>query len=415
VLFTNGAANPPYLARLNICCGQPTGNTPGGSPFAGGQIQYAFGSTFSPASYPANTVIATGIDPVTGGLAGKNGQPGTPVEAWGAPSHLPDAYAIISSFEVQAQIAADTTLTLGYQGTDGRHLVRLVNQNFLYASSVPGTSIQAPFYAIYFPQPDTTSSYYALNARIAHRFAKGFRLDGTYTWSKAIDYLSAEGPGAQTNQTDPAHLATEKGPSDFDSRHRFTLNGLWDLPIFPSHKGILGGLLGGWELGGILTAYSGFPWTPVTGSLQSVAPVTGAATISPTRPLAYYGNAGQSTSNSAFINGTNFGGTSRTSNIVGTNYFDIVGSGPPGIGRNSFRGPHYFSIDASASKRFALPVLNDRTAIEIRANAYNLFNNLNLSPFTFGQDDTKVENANFGRSDSAYAGRVIELQASFSF
>jgi hypothetical protein len=131
--------------------------------------------------------------------------------------------------------------------------------------------------------------------------------------------------------------------------------------------------------------------------------------------LAYYGNAGQSTSNSAFVNGSNFGGTSPTSNIVGTNYFDIAGSGGPGIGRNSFEGPRYFSVDASAAKRFALPMLNDRTSIEIRLNAYNVFNNLNLSPFSFGADDTKVESTNFGRADSAYAGRVVELQARFSF
>jgi hypothetical protein len=415
VLFSNGAGNPPYFARFNICCGQATGTSPGGSPFAGNQIQYTFGANNSPASYPPNTVIATGIDPRTGGLAGVNGQPGTPVEAWGAPRHLPDPYAIQYSFEAQAQVAPDTTLTLGYQATGGRHLVRLLNQNFLYASSVPGTSIQAPFFAIYEPTPDTSSSYNAFNARISRRFAKGFQLDGTYTWSKSIDYLSAEGPGAQTNQTNPANLNTERGPSDFDARHRFTLNGLWDLPIFPKRKGILGGLLGGWELGGILTAYSGFPWTPVTGSLQSVAPVTGAATISPTRPTAYFGNAGQDTSNSAFINGSNFGGANPNVNIVGTNYFNISRPGGPGIGRNSFRGPHYFSVDTSASKRFTLPFLNERTAIEIRANAYNVFNNLNLSPFTFGADDTKVENPNFGRSASAFAGRVLELQARFSF
>ena len=72
-------------------------------------------------------------------------------------------------------------------------------------------------------------------------------------------------------------------------------------------------------------------------------------------------------------------------------------------------------MDASASKRFALPFLNDRTAIDIRANAYNVFNNLDLTPFTFGADNTKVENPNFGRPNGSYAGRVLELQARFTF
>jgi hypothetical protein len=44
-----------------------------------------------------------------------------------------------------------------------------------------------------------------------------------------------------------------------------------------------------------------------------------------------------------------------------------------------------------------------------------VFNNLNLSPFAFGADDTKVENPNFGRAASAYAGRTLEFQARFSF
>jgi hypothetical protein len=415
VLFANGAGNPPYFARYSICCGQATSDNNGNGPFAQGKILYTLGNGTSPASYPPNTVIASGVNPVTGGLNPISGQNPPAVEIWGAPRHLPDPYAILYSLEAQTQVAANTVLSVGYQASLGRHLIRIVNQNFLYPASNPVTGVSGPFSATYFPTPDMTSSYNAMNVHISRRFAKGFQLDGVYTWSKSIDYLSAEGPGSATNQTDPAHLNTEKGPSDYDARHRFTLNGLWDLPIFPSHKGFLGSVFGGWQLGGILTTYSGFPWTPVTGTLQSVAPVTGASTIAPTRPIGYLGNAGQDTSNSAFLNASNFGGTSQTSNVVGKNYFNISSAGPPGIGRNSFRGPRYFSVDASASKRFALPFLNDRTAIDIRANAYNVFNNLDLTPFTFGADNTKVENPNFGRPDGAYAGRVLELQARFTF
>ena len=170
--------------------------------------------------------------------------------------------------------------------------------------------------------------------------------------------------------------------------------------------------MGGWQLGGILTYYTGFPWTPVTGEQNSVAPVQSAATINPTRPIGYYGNAGSDSSNSAFINGANFGGTSSTSNIVGSNYFNISQAGPPGIGRNSFRGPNFFSTDASLAKRFHF---TERIALELRMNAYNVFNQLNLTPFQFGDNDTHVENANFGRPSGALSGRTIELQGRFTF
>ncbi len=136
-----------------------------------------------------------------------------------------------------------------------------------------------------------------MNARIAKQFSMGFSVDATYTWSKSIDMLSAEGPGAQTNQTDPVHAQTDEyGPCDYDSRHRFVANGLWTLPIFPHNKGWLHAILGGWQLGGILTAYSGFPWTLVTGypdnrwrryqvPLPLVRPGRSSTTTMPTRTM----------------------------------------------------------------------------------------------------------------------------------
>src|SRR5581483_11907260 len=141
-----------------------------------------------------------------------------------------------------------------------------------------------------------------------------------------------------------------------------------------------------------------------------------AATIAPTRPVQYFNNADPNTnSNQCFINGCEFGGTSPTSVIVGTNYFNISKSGPPGIGRNSFRGPGFFSTDATLSKKFAVPMINDVAGIEFRGYAFNVFNQLNLVPFIFGDTDAHVENPNFGRPSGALAGRSIELQIRLSF
>ena len=229
--------------------------------------------------------------------------------------------------------------------------------------------------------------------------------------------LSSEGPGFTTNQTDPVYAQTQEyGPSDYDTRHRLTASGLWMLPILPHNQGLLHTFLGGWQLGGILTAYSGFPWTPITGFQNSVAPVTSAATINPVRPTQYYGNANQNnTSNSCFIDGCTFGGANPSMPINGATYFNINSAGPPGIGRNSFRGPGFFSTDASLGKRFALPFLGEAGGFEIRAYAFNVFNQLNLTPFRFGDLDAHVENANFGRPSGALAGRSMELQARFTF
>ena len=414
-IFANSREDNPNYYNYNLCCGTAAAPYSFSTPFAGGQISFNRGSSSAPNSYPANPLLATGVNAVSGTPNAIGGGSPPAVEIYGAYPNTPDAYSYLYSLEAQTQLPANLVLTTGYQGALSRHLIRLLNQNFLYPQTV-GTQ-SSYFYAVYLPTPDVNSSYNALNVRLAKQLSRGFSADATYTWSKSIDMLSSEGPGAQTNQTDPVNAQkTEYGPSDFDARHRFTASGLWTLPIFPHSKGLLHSVLGGWQIGGILSAYSGFPWTPVTGFLNSVSSVTSAATINPTRPPVYLNNANQNDrSNSCFINGCEFGGTNATSTIVGTNYFNITNPGPPGIGRNSFRGPGFFSTDASLGKRFAVPMLGEAAGVEVRGFAFNVFNQLNLLPFTFGQDTTHVENSNFGRPSGALAGRSIQLELRVTF
>lgn len=85
---------------------------------------------------------------------------------------------------------------------------------------------------------------------------------------------------------------------------------------------------------------------------------------------------------------------------------------------NSRRGPSYFDIDMSVAKKFGLPTLRflgESANIELRGNFFNVFNKLNLQPFSFGTDNTRVESALFGQALGALAGRVIEFQAKFNF
>jgi hypothetical protein len=414
-IFANSREDNPNYYNYGLCCGTASPPYSFGSPFDNGIIQFATGSNRSPNSYPSNPSLATGVNPISGTPNAIGGGAPPAIEVYGAGPNTPDAYTDLYSFEVQTRLYKDLVFTTSYQGAVSRHLIRLVNQNFLYPQNVG--SLSSYFYAVYLPTPDVNSSYNALNVHLQKQLSHGVSFDATYTWSKSIDMLSSEGPGFVTNQTDPVYAQTQEyGPSDFDVRHRLTATGLWTLPILPHSHGVLHSMLGGWQLGGILTAYSGFPWTPITGFQNSVAPVTSAATINPTRPVGYNGNANQnSLSNSCFINGCMFGGASATQPIVGTDYFDISTAGPPGIGRNSFRGPSFFSTDASLTKRFALPFLGESGGLELRAFAFNVFNQLNPIPFHFGDLDTHVENANFGRPSGSLAGRSIELEARFTF
>lgn len=396
VLFANTRGNPPFMSRFNICCG--TASTDFGSPFVGGQILYALGSNNSPTSFPVNPVLGQGIDPASGGPAVGS------TEIYGANQETRTAYVYVFSLEAEYRLPYNMVATVGYQGSSSHKLIRLVNQNFLQKPN-------PKFFAVFIPQNDVNANFNAMNLRLTRRFAQGFQVDAYYRWSKSIDTLSYEGPGAVTNQTNPAHLETERGPSDYDTTHYFVMTGLWDLPLLRNRKDMVGKVLGGWQINGVLTVHSGFPWTPKTGRQNSV-PVTGADTINPTRPVAYFGGALNDSSNDAFIRpGGNFPGG-------GTKYFDISHPGAPGIGRNFFRGPHYRSVDFSLVKQTGLPHvrgLGENANVEVRFNMFNAFNTLNLQPLNFFDSGTFIEDQNFGRSERGLAGRVVELQLRFSF
>jgi hypothetical protein len=75
-------------------------------------------------------------------------------------------------------------------------------------------------------------------------------------------------------------------------------------------------------------------------------------------------------------------------------------------------------LDLSVVKRFRLDGLfgmKEGAGIDLRANFFNVFNQLNLDNFQFGDDSTFVDRAQFGRAQRALAGRTVELQARFNF
>ena len=395
-LFANSRGNPPFFERVSICCGTSAADF--STPFNNGQILYALGANNTPFSYPVNPALrltfnpTTGVPTVPGGFG---------VEVWGAPADVPTPYVYTYSLEGQYSLPAKMTATLGYQGSTSHKLMRLVNERFIFPNP-------NDFWAsnVFFPTPDTNASYNAMIATLSRRFAEGFQFTANYRWAKSIDIVSYEGPTAATNPTYPLDVRQERGPSDFDVRHNFVMSGLWDLPIFRDRKDAAGNFLGGWQLSGILTAHTGFPWTPVVGQCAS----TRGPSICPSRPVAYFGGAGTDTSNDAFITGSNFpGGGSHFFSTAAPVNFQL-----PGIGRNSFRGPRYFDVDMSLAKRFGLP-LGEGTSLELKANFFNVFNLLNLQSFNFNTPSTQVNNSLFGRAERGLAGRVIELQGRLTF
>jgi hypothetical protein len=248
-----------------------------------------------------------------------------------------------------------------------------------------------------------------------------------------MDQVSnGDGANSNANQTNPADNKSEYGPSDYDTRNRATISGLYTTPKVHSSNFLVKALANGWQVNGIASLHSGFPWTPVTYNLQSNL-VPNAAVVSPTRPLAILygaGPIGRSCSNNAYISGSNFpnrtlpGGTAGSAG--GQNYFDTTpptlppGQNyvyQPGIGRNSFTGPCYRDIDLSLAKEVQFEGLGHNATLRFQANLFNAFNLLNLAPIQNGNSDpaANIQNADFGKATTADAGRQIEFLMRLNF
>jgi hypothetical protein len=381
--------NPPFFAEFRF-------------DQASGNIRYRTATDLNSLNFPPNPAARLTFDPATGIPTS-----GPAVGINATLQDVPNSYVYRYSLSAEYDVGGNWIATLTYQGSRARSLPRFV-----------------PYHRFVTPNPrisrvsmlltDAWSNYNALLAGATHRFSKGFSFNGEYRFARSRDTCSND---HDCRQTFPFDQETEYGPSDFDVKHSARAYGVWELPFFRNRQDWVKKLLGGWELSGIVTASSGFPWTPVVGGNECRVQVA-AGNVCPLRPVAQIREPEtNNTSNDTFLGAGQFPGG-------GLLYFTPPPPGTftvpprPGVGRNSFRGPNYFSVDFTVVKRFGLPtigVLKENAGIEVRLNAYNLFNRLNLKPFEFNADNTQIQHVDFGRAIEALAGRTTEVQVRFNF
>lgn len=212
----------------------------------------------------------------------------------------------------------------------------------------------------------------------------GFLGRFTYTYSKTIDNGSeATFVGAGDINIFPigSQGADEyaRGLSRFDTRHRFTFNGTYLIPFFANDKGILGTVLGGWQLAAVVKYSSGTPFTVVdSGAFDiDVDGVSNARPVVVDRSMLYkhITRSGQLTP-----------GMFRRA-VYGDKLSDLAP-------RNAFYADGVKNVDALLSKRFPLPLGN---AFVIRLEAYNVFNHVQ-----YGFPTNDIASASFGNVTSQF-------------
>lgn len=129
----------------------------------------------------------------------------------------------------------------------------------------PGISSSDPFGSVDFKHDVGSSTYNGLNLSLEHRMKKGLSFESRYTWSHSINDGSVGG-GESNGPENVNCLSCDKGPSIFDVRQNFTLDAVYELPVGPgktflNDSGVLGWIVGGWELSSIGLWHTGHPLT----------------------------------------------------------------------------------------------------------------------------------------------------------
>jgi hypothetical protein len=180
------------------------------------------------------------------------------------------------SLELQQVLGSSTSFSVGYFGHHGIHeLVPNTAANAWGFGSLPASAPDPRFSQVTDLQTVAVSNYNGLVASFKHRMSRWSQglLQLNYTYGHAFDEVSNAGLVGFTlygtlSPQNPRDLRDAYGPADYDVRHSFNANYVWDLPL----KDVLGGrspksLVNGWQVSGTFFAHTGFPYTVFDGSL----------------------------------------------------------------------------------------------------------------------------------------------------
>ncbi|HVL68198.1 MAG TPA: TonB-dependent receptor [Vicinamibacterales bacterium] len=316
---------------------------------------------------------------------------------------------------VQREIWARTSVTLGYAGSRGRHLLRSNDVNTARPTTLPDGTVFIPagtprpnpaFSTIELKSSDGESWYNTLIVDVRKRFSTGFAIQSSYTLSKSEDTTQASTFFSDaTNGTTsafPEYIpGYNKGPSDFDTRHAWVVNFTVDLPGTDA----LGGLLRGWQASGIWNMRSGQPLTVFVQANRSRSlwnPSLGPG-IGQDRPSYAPGY------------GPHNAVLGRVDGWFDPKAFVLQPAGTFGnTGRGDFTGPNLRTLDVALTKRGRLPRFGSDGRVELRLEAFNLLNRANfgvpaLVAFA-GTTDNEAPLSTFGRiTTTVTSSRQLQL------
>ncbi len=290
------------------------------------------------------------------------------------------------NFIIERKLPGQFVTSIGYVGTASVNGFAFLNIN---ASQTPGSGNRGrPLFARFRNTATirewdgrTHSTYHSLQATLNRRVRGGLFLKGAYTYSRAID-MADYGDWTAFRWNAPSVFYRNRGPAVHNIPHMFHLAYVYEVPFGSGKKwatsGIANGVLGGWQINGLFSAYQGrqYQLTASSASLNMPGNQQTPDQIKPT--VEKLGNVGD---------GTWFD-TSAFARVTAVRFGTV--------GRNTMRGPGVVNTDLSLFRTFKL---TERFNLQFRAEAFNLSN----TPH-FGNPNGNRNSGNFGKILSTQSG-----------
>lgn len=363
-----------------------------------------FNITQNPPNY-AVIVLSASENPVVtnsqfGPLAASTGNVALPPTSLRAVDpNIRTAQTQFWSLAAQQELAHNTILSLEYVGSRGLHLYDIKNYNgqgsgnVLLGDSVtdPSTTDGGssaltrlnPQYSNINNRGSNGDSYYqGMNVKFESRnfYRTGLSVTANYTFAHEIDDLSTtfSETGGEFNlgYTDPFNPVLDRGAGDFDIRHRLVLAPMYQTPAITSSR-LLNEVTGGWHISGIYTARTGVPFTyfDYTNNYSgyNVARYTPADGSVPQHTFKSIPKGAAVTDNVYTIGHLPDANSWGNANLLGASDWGPYPSTM--TGRNVFRGPGAWNVDAAVSKIFPI---HQKINAEFRAEGFNALNHSNL-------------------------------------
>jgi len=342
------------------------------------------------------------------------------------------------SLDVQRQIGNNTVVSIGYYGSKGVHLNGNTEYNDLALGKalssqcatgtatlqdpgvvttpcmVAGTAFTATptiidqirpfrgFRSINILETRYNSNYHSMQVYAQHRFSGASQFNFAYTWSKNLTDNQTSTVNAAPQ--DVNNIKAEYGRALLDRRHVVSLNYIYELPFFRGQKDLVGKLLGGWQVSGIGTYYTGIPFTVASSTYDTAGIGFIPAIVAGGRPLLLCDpNANAPHTVDQWFNGACF---AKQTPAGATGIPNVPGD----ASRGAVDGPPTKRVDFTLAKNLRF---SESISVQLRAEAFNVFNHTNFRNLSVSR--SIANESLFGSVTSFRDPRIMQFGAKFIF